>query len=52
MMDRLSNGDITKHEAIYNLNYIECLNLYAYWHQRDRVNEHMNKKYKQQNKLR
>ena len=36
MIDRLSNGDITKHDEIYDRNYIECLNLLSYWHERDR----------------
>lgn len=35
MVDRLANGDITKHKNIYETNYIECLNLMAYWHHRD-----------------
>lgn len=35
MIDRLSNGDITKHDDIYDRNYIECLNLLSYWHERD-----------------
>jgi hypothetical protein len=35
MVDRLSDGDITKHDNIYNRNYIECLNLLSYWHERD-----------------
>lgn len=42
MMDRLSNGDITKHDEIYERNYIECLNLLSYWHERDRYMEQMN----------
>jgi hypothetical protein len=39
MVDRLSNGDITKHDAIYDRNYIECLNLLSYWHERDKYLE-------------
>jgi hypothetical protein len=42
MMDRLSNGDITKHDAIYERNYIECLNILSYWHEKDRYMEQMN----------
>lgn len=42
MMDRLSNGDITKHDEIYDRNYIECLNILSYWHERDRHMEQMN----------
>jgi len=42
MIDRLSDGDITKHEAIYEKNYIECLNLLSYWHEKDAYMEKMN----------
>ena len=42
MMDRLSNGDITKHDEIYERNYIECLNILSYWHEKDRYMEQMN----------
>jgi hypothetical protein len=31
MVDRLSGGDITKHDLVYERNYIECLNLLSYW---------------------
>lgn len=34
-MDRLSNGDITKHQEIYEKNYIETLNLLSWWKIRD-----------------
>jgi len=39
MVDRLANGDITKHDAIYERNYIECLNLLSYWHERDQYHK-------------
>jgi hypothetical protein len=42
MMDRLSNGDITKHDDIYDRNYIECLNILSYWHEKDAYMEQMN----------
>ena len=49
-IDRLANGDITKHKEIYKINYIECLNLLAYWHHRDKqieqVNRAIQRKYK------
>lgn len=35
LVDRLSNGDITKHNEIYDKNYIECLNLLAFWRELD-----------------
>ena len=43
MVDRLANGDITKHHQIYETNYIECLNLMAYWYYRDKQIEQANK---------
>jgi hypothetical protein len=42
MVDRLANGDITKHDEIYERNYIECLNLLSFWSERDRYMEQMN----------
>jgi len=39
MVDRLAKGDITKHEEIYEMNYIECLNLISYWTERDKYLE-------------
>jgi hypothetical protein len=43
MVDRLSNGDITKHKQIYQTNYLECLNLMAYWHHRDKYINQVNR---------
>jgi hypothetical protein len=43
MVDKLSNGDITKHKEVYGTNYIECLTLMAYWHHRDKYIENVNK---------
>lgn len=43
MVDRLSNNDITKHDLVYERNYIECLNLLSYWHEKDQYMEEMNK---------
>lgn len=43
MVDKLSNGDITKHKKIYKINYIECLNLMAYWHHKDKYIEQVNR---------
>ena len=42
MVDRLSNSDITKHEQIYELNYIECLNVLSYWKEKDDYMNEMN----------
>lgn len=37
MIDRLSGGDITKHDLVYNRNWRECLYLMSYWAERDKV---------------
>ena len=42
-VDKLTNGDITKHKQIYETNYIECLNLMAYWHHKDIYVDQINK---------
>jgi hypothetical protein len=42
MIDRLSNGDITKHDLVYERNYIECLNLLSFYHERDKYMEQLN----------
>lgn len=39
MVNRLSNGDITKHEAIYEINYMEAINLMTLWALQDRAAE-------------
>ena len=46
MVDRLSNSDITKHDLVYERNYIECLNLLSYWKEKDEYVEEMNKQRK------
>jgi hypothetical protein len=43
MVDRLANGDVTKHDGIYKMNYIECLNIMSFWHQRDKYQEQLRK---------
>lgn len=52
MVDRLSNGDITKHNDIYETNYIYCLNLLGFYWERDKYIDQMNKieQTKQKNK--
>ena len=46
MLDRLSNGDITKHDEIYDRNYKEILYLMSYWKERDRLYEFQRKQIK------
>lgn len=50
MVDRLSNGDITKHKQVYETNYLECLNLMAYWYHRDKYIDRVNKAVVRKNK--
>ena len=43
MLDRLTNGDITKLDEVCRRNWIEALNFMSYWHVRDIYYEAMNK---------
>ena len=45
MLDRLSNGDVTKQEAVLELNHRQCLNTLMYWKRKD---EWINENNKQQ----
>lgn len=51
MIDRLASGDITRHDEIYKKNYIECLNLMSFWHQRDRYQEQLRKEQEMRSKM-
>lgn len=42
-IDKLAGGDVTKHKEIYKMNYLECLNILAFWDTRDRYTESMNR---------
>ena len=52
MVDRLAGGDLTKFDQIYERNYIECLNLMAYWRGKDnfinKQNENIAAQYRRQ----
>ena len=50
MIDKLAGGDITKFNDIYDLTYIECLNLLSYYNERDRFYEQLNKQQSLKNK--
>ena len=43
MLDRLTNGDITKNELVYKMSWIECMTLLLYYKERDEYMEKMNK---------
>ena len=46
MIDRLSCGDMTKHDAIYEKTYISCLNLLSFWKAKEDYIESINKRNK------
>lgn len=48
MVDRLSNGDITKHDKVFKQNYIHCLNVLSMWKDRDDYHAEMNKRMSKQ----
>ncbi len=37
MVDKLSCSDITKQDAVYELNYIHALNMLGFWKQVDKI---------------
>lgn len=39
MIDRLAKGDPTKHDLIYKMNYIECLNILSFWWHQDKMED-------------
>lgn len=43
MIDRLTDGDITKHDMVYDQNWRSTLYLLSYWAVRDKVNSIKNK---------
>jgi len=43
MIDRLSQGDITREEQVFEINYIYCLTKLLYWNDRDDYVSKMNK---------
>lgn len=44
MVDRLSNGDITKHEKVYEMNLFYCLDVLSYLADKSRYEEYQHKK--------
>ena len=50
MIDRLSNGDITKEEEIFKLPYVYCLSKLALWQAKDEYIEKVNKANEAKNK--
>lgn len=39
IIDKLAQGDITKHESVYNINYIHALNMLGHWKKIDELKE-------------
>jgi hypothetical protein len=50
IIDKLSGGDPTKHQQVYELNYIACLNILSYWKERDIKEQELLKQIKQNKK--
>lgn len=48
IVEKLAQGDILKFPEIYKQNYISCLNLLSFWHERDSYIRNMERKQKQQ----
>lgn len=42
-IDRLAGGDPTKHQLVYKMNHLESLNILAYWYERDKYTERINR---------
>lgn len=47
MIDKLSLGDITKHDQVCEQNFVSCLNLLSYWKERDAEQKRMEDNNKQ-----
>lgn len=46
MIEKLSNGDITKFDEVTKQNFILSLNLLSYWKERDELEEKIKKEQK------
>jgi hypothetical protein len=44
LIDRLANSDITKHEAVYEMNLFYCLDVLSYYKDKDIYLENQQKK--------
>lgn len=44
MIEKLAQGDVTKFDSIYRVNFITCLNMLSYWAERDRELARLQKK--------
>lgn len=50
-IDTLAGGDITKYEAIYDMNYEQCMYKLLYMYHCDKVTREINKRQALQNKI-
>jgi hypothetical protein len=50
MVDRLANGDITKYEAVYQIEWVEALTTLEYYKAKDEYIEKLNKANEAKNK--
>lgn len=44
IVERLSNGDVTKFDEIYKITYITALNTLSYWKERDDYQQRLRKR--------
>lgn len=50
MIDRLSNGDITKHEQVFEIKYVWAMMNLLFWKDKDEYIEKINKMREQEQK--
>jgi hypothetical protein len=51
MIDRLSNGDITKHEEVFQVKYVWAMTNLLFWKDKDEYIDKINKAREQEQKL-
>lgn len=51
-VDRLANGDITKYDLIYEMNYETCMFKMLYEHHKDKYHKEINRRQQLQNRNR
>jgi len=47
VIEKLSQGDITRFDQVTEQNFISCLNLLSYWKEKDEMEEKIRKQIKQ-----
>lgn len=52
IIDRLTQGDVTKDEEVFKRGYIDCMYRMMYWDAKDKYIEKVNRAQMEQNKTR